>query len=301
MFGSDKKRKAKIFNYFAKSEQEKELFFSVELDDNFTEQSASAVSQIKKTKLSFIGLVENTKTSLAPNSIFVIEVLDNSVTVAIIARKGVFLDIKYLKKYSYEALHEVYQSILEKEVEYDRTWYESLENIITIVSYEIVYALPSEVVIVDNRLSDFYRVTVESSKFKDKKTTDNILKKKFQSVSGYNVDDVYMSVAQVTSKEAKEKGDIYAISMVEKEYFDSIESYLNSSGLVLKRFHSMGSSLYASFFLEDRDSKIRIHISNNIAYIMEKNTESGFEYQQFYLDDDDEAMILMAYGIQETI
>jgi len=301
LFRRNKIIKSKILNQLEKEKHDKEVSFYIDLDDRFQEQSTSVISQIKKTKFSFIPLLESTKTSVTPNSIFTIEVLDDNVTAVIASRKGLFLDIKHLKRYSYEDLHNIYQNILNKEVEYDRGWYESLENIMTIIFYETEYALPSEVVIIDNRLSDLYKVVVESSKFKDKKTIDNVLKKKFQSVSGYSVNEVHMTITQRPIRRLKDEGIIYVISMVEKEYFDSIEDHLKSSGLILKRYHSIGSSLYASFFLHGNESKMRIHISNNTAYVMEKHEDDGFEYHQFDLDSDIESLVLMAYGMQETI
>ena len=274
--------------------------FEIDLNEEFIEQPATIKAQFQKAHFSILEFIENTKTTLAPNEIFVIEILDETISVGIIIKKAFFLDIKYLKKYTYQELHQRYQKIVNKEVEYDRQWYENIENIVTILSYDIVYTLPQKVVVVDNRYSDFIKVTTKTGRFKDKKLLDNLIKKEFELASGYKEDDVYLQVTQRPLKETKDK-NIFIVSMAEKEYFDKINQYFTDSDLIIKRYHSIKSSLYSSFFVKDKNSAMRIHVEDNIAYTMEKHKESGFEYQQFNLEIDFTGIELVAYTMDEVI
>ena len=115
--------------------------YVVNVSEEFHEHPPTVIAQIKKLSKSFLDNAENIKTNIYPNELFIVEVLDESVSVGIISRKWLFLDIKYLKKYTFHELHKSYQRIIGKDVPYDRQWYEALDNIITIISYETLYSL----------------------------------------------------------------------------------------------------------------------------------------------------------------
>ena len=303
MFGIFKRksnsRKNKLIDRI-KGESSNSQEFAVDLNEGFEEKAPSIFAQFKKLSKSFLDNVENIRTNIYPNEIFVVEVLDESVSIAIVGRRWLFLDIKYLKKYTFYELHESYQRIIDKEVPYDREWYESLENIITIVSYETLYSLPKKMVIIDNRYSDFIKVTTKKGRFKDKEILKNLIKKELEMATGFKEEQIYKQVAQRPSEKNSDK-TIYVISVAEKEYYDKLSSYLQDSEFTIKRYHSIKSSLYSSFFTHQYEAVMRVHVVGSIAYTMQKHKESGFEYQQFNLEIDFTGIELVSYSMDEVI
>jgi len=301
-FRSDKKRKAKIIDRLESAERPKESLLSVDLDDSFTEPSTSAVAQIKKLRFNFIDLSETLLSSLSPSSVFAIEIEEDCVIAAIASRKGAFLDIKHLKKYTYGELHAIYEGVLGKKVEFDSAWLHSFENLLVILTYDILYALPSDVILIDNRHSEFLKVTIPHSKFNDKSAAENMLKKQIRSVSGYDSDEIYTGIAERIVKSEK-RGDetVYAVSMVEKEYYDEIEEYLKSSDFRFMRMYTLYALLYVSFGAEEMHTRLRVHVSGKSAYVVEKHKESGFDHMEFDLSEEYDSLLLMAYGAHEVI
>lgn len=274
--------------------------FFIDLNETFDEKTPSIIAQIKKLSKSFLDNVENIITNIYPNELFIVEVLDESVSVGIISRKWLFLDIKYLKKYTFYELHESYQRIVGKEVLFEQQWYESLENIITIISYETLYSLPKKMVIIDNRYGDFLKITIKKGRFKDKEMLQNLIKKEIEMASGYKEEQFYKQVTQRPTEKNSDK-TIFVISLLEKEYFDNLNEYLRESEFVVRRYHSLKSSLYSSFFVGNYQSVMRIHVIGNMAYVMQKYRESGFEYQQVNLELDYSSIELLAYSMDEVI
>jgi len=299
-FKRNNKRKNKLLHRIDdKGKIDDSETYSVDINDTFVEQSTSPYTQFKKLHWSFLDIVDNTVTSLVPHSILVIEILDDVVNVAILAKKGVFLDIKYLKKYSFEDLHMLHQRIISKEVEFDRSWYEEFENIVTIVSYDIIYTIPSKVVIVENRFNDFYNIQIKKGRFLDKAVIQNTLNREFESLSGYSHNDVYMTVTQ-RSGEKKDEQLRYMVSACEKEYFDRVEQYLNETDFSVKKMYSLKSAIYLSFFV-DKKTKMRLHIEGSTAYMMQKYPQIDFEFQQLNLETDLSVIETVALSIDETI
>jgi len=299
-FRRNKERKDKLLRRIdSKKRVDSSETYIVDIDDTFVEQSTSAFAQSKKLYWSFLDLIDNTITSLVPRSILVIEILEEVVSAAILTKKGVFLDIKYLKKFTYKDLHLLHQQIISKEVEFDRGWYEEFENILTIVSYDIIYTIPSKVVIVENRFSDFYNILIKKGRFLDKAVIQNTLNREFKSLSGYSHDDVYMTVTQ-RNRDKKDEQLIYAVSASEKKYYDKIEQYLNETDFSIKKMHSLKSSIYASFFT-DKKIKMRLHVEGSTAYMMQKYPQTDFEYQQLNLETDFSVIETVAQSVDETI
>jgi hypothetical protein len=301
-FRSDKKRKAKIINRFGSTDKPKESLLSIELDDSFKEQSVSAVTQIGKLRFNFIDFNENLITSLSPSSLFAVEIEEHHVTALIASRKGAFLDIRHLKRYSYEELHALYEGVLGEEVTYDIGWLQSFENILVILTHDILHTLPSDVLLIDNRHGDFQKVTIAHSKFNDKEAAHNMLRKQIRHLSGYALDEIYMSSCErVVTKEKKEDESIFAVSIVEKEYYDEIEEYLASSDFRFKRLYSVDALLYASFEAEKVETVLRIHVSGEKAYVLEKYSDRGFEHMAFDLSEEYDSLLLMVYGAHEVV
>lgn len=299
-FGSDKKRKAKIINRLESADKPKESLLSIDLDDTFHEQSASAIAQIRKLRFHFIDITETVTTSLSPSSVFAIEIEEKSVTAAIASRKGAFLDIKHLKRYTYEDLHAIYESVVGKEVEYDPVWLQTFENILVILTHDILYTLPSDILLIDNRHGDFQKITIPHSKFNDKEAAQNMLRKKIRQLSGYDADEIYMSSCErILTKKKQDNESVFAVSIVEKAYYDEIEEYLGSSDFRFRRLYSMYALLYASFEVGEAETVLRVHVTGETAYVVEKYKEKGFENMEFDLSEEYDSLLLMAYGAHE--
>lgn len=274
--------------------------YVVNVSEEFHERPPTVIAQIKKLSKSFLDNAENIKTNIYPNELFIVEVLDESVSVGIISRKWLFLDIKYLKKYTFHELHKNYQRIIGKDVPYDRQWYEALENIITIISYETLYSLPRKIVIVDNRYSDLIKIVTKKGRFKDKEILQNLIRKEVEMTSGYKEGEIYQQITQCQIEKNIEKSTFIA-SLVEKEHYDKLADYLYESEFIIRRYHSIKSSLYASFFNGSLSSVMRIHVDSNIAYVMQKYKDNEFEYQQFNLEIDFAGIELISYSMDEVI
>jgi len=301
-FRSDKKRKANIINKLESPDKPKVSPLSLNLDDRYKEQSASPIAQIRKLRFNPIDFIENITTSFSPSSVFVVEMLEIGVKAVIASRKGAFLEVKYLKNYSYEELHSIYEGVVSKEVEFDNEWIRNFENIFVILTHDILYELPSDVIVVDNRNSEFHKITIPHSKFKDNNASNNMLKKQIRAVTGYNSDEIYTSsVHRVIKKEKKEDESVFAVSLVEKAYYDEMETYLESSGFRFMRSYTIHALLYASFECDNAESTLRLHISGQNAYVVEKYRESAFEHIEFDLSADEDSLLGMIYNAHKVI
>ncbi|MBN2722361.1 MAG: hypothetical protein JXQ77_06030 [Campylobacterales bacterium] len=298
LFSRSNKRKEKIIELLSVKEPAAAKY-TLDVNDIFVEQSATVISQVKKMRLSFLEAVDNVITSLFPRSIFVIEMLSDVVTVSIVSKQGVFLDIKYLKSYTYDELHIVHKRITGVEAEMDHTWYESPENVITIVSYETIYALPSQIVIIQDAYCDFYKVSIQSSRFKDETMLNSAINKEIEAISGYGMSDVYATISPFRTGEKDRMHKL--VSICEKEAYDRIESYMDASDISIKKFHSVKSSLFSSSYTDDNASHFRIHVIGANAYTMYQNEDGSFDYQQFNLHYDYEALMALAANAPETV
>ncbi len=318
MFGFDrknKKRKEQIIKSLEKVGVGNKPKVNIDLDDTFVEQSASAFAQMKKIKFGMIETTEYIATSFSPASIMIVEILEHAATVAIVARNASFLDVRYIRTYTYKELHDIYERLVKKEVEYDENWLQSVENIIVILTYNIAQKIPTDIVLIDNRNNEFLKIGFTLSKLGDKEDTDIILHKHIRDESGYEKDEIYESVIPVETqkkqkkqkkqKEQKAKKEsvekIFAVSLVEKEYFDKIDSYLDNSDFRLLRLYSVYAAMYAVLDLGNANAKLWIHIVEDTAMCLEKYADGNFETMEIDLSETYDSLLQVAYLPNETV
>lgn len=308
-----------ILNFFRKREQQQARFANILgkesskrrvstnlkavpiLDDVFEETSAGVLAQIKKYPfLNLAEFIETQRTSFSKHTIFVVEILDDVVNAAIVSRKGVFLDIGFLKSYSYENLKDIYFQIVPDSSETLEEISSSIENIISIVAYDVVYALPKKIVIIENSNAELKELTIPAGRFSNDANINDLMLRELAIETGYTADEITYS----TIKKPFKKGDRsmgFLISWSEKEYFESVDDYVNKAGFELKKLHSIQSSLYASFSLKKRDAIMRIHVQDFYAYSLHKMSGEIFEYRRYDIKEEYEDLELMASQMQEVI
>lgn len=272
------------------------------LDDIFEEASTGVFAQIKKYTLlnSFAELLETQRTSLNKHTIFLVEILDNVVNAAIVSRKGVFLDIGFLKSYTYDELKDIYLKIVPNAKEDTQEIKTSIENIVSIVAYDVVYALPKKIVIIENTNGEFREISVRSGRFIDDSSARDLMVRELVLEAGAKESDIeYSAIKKPFKKGDKEMG--FLVSFVKKDYYEAVESYVERTGFTLKKIHSIESSLYSSFAFKGRLSVMRIHIQDNTAYTLHKVKNEKFEYYQYDIKEEYEALELTVLQMQEVI
>jgi len=271
------------------------------LDDVFTETSTGVFAQVKKYSfLNIAEFLETQRTSLNKNTVFIVEILDNVVNAAIISRKGVFLDVSFLKSYAYEELKDIYYKIVPDSKETSQEISNSIENIVSIVAYDVVYTLPKKIVIIENTHSDFKEISIRTGRFIDEKNAKEQMMRDLLMETGLSEDEIiYSAIKKPYKKNDKEIG--FLVSFIEKDYYDSVDSYVDEAGFNLKKIHSIKSSLYASFTLKDRTSIMRIHVQDNIAYSLLKIVDEDYEYYIYDIKEEYEALELTAQQMEEVV
>ncbi|MEA3330460.1 MAG: hypothetical protein U9Q29_02055 [Campylobacterota bacterium] len=271
------------------------------LDDIFEEASAGVISQIKKYPfLNLAEFIETQRTSFSKHTIFAVEILDDVVNVAIVSRKGVFLDIGFLKSYNYDDLKEIYFRIVPDSTDTLEEIRSSIESIVSIVAYDVVYALPKKIVIIENSNGELKEVCVSTGRFSNDANTNDLMLRELAIETGYSADEIAYSVIKKPFK----KGDSsmrFLVSWIEKIYFESVNKYIDEAGFELRKIHSIQSSLYASFSLKERESAMRVHIQGHHAYSLSKILNYNFEYQRYDITEEYEDLELMATQAEEVI
>lgn len=271
------------------------------LDDYFEESSTGVFAQIKKSPfLNIAEFIETQRTSFDKHSIFVIEIFDDVVNAAIVSRKGVFLDIGFLKNYTYEQLQEIYFKIVPDSQEEIEEIKNSVENIVSIIAYDVVYTLPKKIVIIESNNSDMKEVRVSTGRFANQENLHDLMMRELSIETGLNEDEIEHSIIQKPLK----KGDReinFLVSWVDKEYFQSVNSYVQEAGFELKKIHSLQSSLYSSFELNGRSAILRVHVEDNIAYTLYKSKEEEFQYQNYNITEMYEDLEFSASQAEEII
>ncbi len=303
-FSGNKKRKKRLANILGKGkgeESQKNSGSIPVLDDMFVEQSVSMFASLKKTPFAnFSEFIETQRTAITVNKIFVIEILHECVNAAIVSRQGVFLDIGFLKTYSFDDLKEIYFKITGSMEDLDETFNESIESIISIISYDIIYALPTKIVVIEATHSDLLEINVAKGRFMNEKDTHSVMMRELSSYTGYEENDIiYSAIKRSVKKDDKEIG--YIISLVEKTYCQGVESYLEDAGFQLKKLHSLKSALYSSFSLESKNSKMRLHVVGESAYGLVKARGREFEYFHYVISADYETLEIHALEVDEVI
>ena len=301
LFGKRRKRKERIASYLEKGQEETREPTPVPvLDDVFEEQSTGVIAQIRKTPLAFAEFIETQRTSLNKRRIFILEILDESVNAAIVARKGVFLDIDFLKSYSYETLRELYFRIVPDADRQQTELRSSVENIISIIAYDAVFTLPDSIVIIEHADSDLKEINIPTGRFEDEARINDMMMRELSAETGLGETEMVYSAIRRPFK----KGDpahTFTVSLAERRFYEGIETYLREAGFGLKKLHSVKSSLYASFALHGRESAMRIHIDGANAYVLYKTDTEGFEYLHFDLGRDLDDLQTIAQQMEEVI
>ncbi|WP_321778160.1 hypothetical protein [Sulfurimonas sp.] len=308
-----------ILNFFRKKEKQRAYFADILgkessktkesggsrlvpiLDDVFEETSTGVLAQIKKYPfLNLAEFLETQRTSFNKHTIFVVEILDDVVNAAIVSRKGVFLDIGFLKSYSYENLKDIYFQIVPDSTDTLEEISNSIENIISIVAYDVVYALPKKIVIIENSNSDLKELTISTGRFSNDANINDLMLRELAIETGYSEDEIiYSNIKKLFKKGDRAIG--FLISWSEKIYFESVDDYVNKAGFELKKLHSIQSSLYASFSLKDRDATMRIHVQDFYAYSLYKIKNEIFEYRRYDIKEEYEDLELIVSQMQEVI
>ena len=303
LFKRDKKQKERFAGILGKSGEKASTTIRPIpiLDDEFTEASTGIFAQLKKYPfLDVLELLETTKTSLSIHSIFVIEILNDTVNAAIVSRKGVFLDIGFLKSYSYDDLMDIYSKIVSDVASSPEEIKNSIENVISIVAYDVVYALPKKIVIIESSNSELREVSIRTGRFTDDSDAEDLMMRDIVLSTGFNRDEIIYSIIKKPFKKG-DKEIRFLVSLAQKEYYDSIDSYVNEAGFSLKKIHSLESSLYASFKLRGRSAIMRIHVQDSIAYTLHKIVDENFEYNIYDIKEEYEALELTALRMEEVI
>lgn len=271
------------------------------LDDYFEEASTGVFAQIKKSPfLNIAEFIETQRTSFDKHSIFIIEIFDDVVNATIVSRKGVFLDIGFLKHYTYEQLQEIYFKIVPDSQEEIEEIKNSVENIVSIIAYDVVYTLPKKIVIIENNNSDMREVRVSTGRFANQENLHDLMMRELSIETGLNEDEIEHSIIQKPLKKG-DKEINFLVSWVDKEYFKSVNSYVQEAGFELKKIHSLQSSLYSSFELNGRSAILRVHVEDNIAYTLYKSKEEEFQYQNYNITEMYEDLEFSASQAEEII
>ena len=271
------------------------------LDDQFEEASTGVFAQIKKYPiLNIAEFLETQRTSFNKHSIFIVEILDDVVNASIVSRKGTFLDIGFLKSYSYDDLKDIYFKIVPDSKETSGEIKNSVESIVSIVAYDVVYALPKKIVIIENSNSELKEISVIAGRFIDESDAKDLMLRDLSFETGLSEDKIVYSAIKKPFKKGNKKLS-FLVSLVEKEYYDSVNEYMNEAGFALKKIHSIESSLYASFSLKDRSAVMRIHVQNAFAYTLHKTKGESFEYYAYDINNEYETLELTSLQMEEVI
>ena len=271
------------------------------LDDHFEEASTGVFAQIRKSPLlNAAEFLETQRTSFNKHTLFVIEILDEVVNAAIVSRKGVFLDIGFLKSYTFEQLKDLYFQIVPGADESIDEIKSSVESIVSIVAYDVVYALPRKIVIIENNNGDIKEIKVPAGRFGNEENVRDLMMRELTVETGLGEEEIEYSAI----RKPFNKGDRdieFLVSWVDKEYFESVNTYVEEAGFELKKIHSLQSALFASFSLKGRSSILRVHVQGSLAYTLYKTEDEGFEYRSYDISEMYEDLEFAASRAEEVV
>jgi hypothetical protein len=271
------------------------------LDDHFEEASTGVFAQIRKSPLlNAAEFLETQRTSFNKHTLFVIEILDEVVNAAIVSRKGVFLDIGFLKSYTFEELKDLYFQIVPDADESIDEIKSSVESIVSIVAYDVVYALPRKIVIIENNNGDIKEIKVPAGRFGNEENVRDLMMRELTVETGLGEEEIEYSAI----RKPFNKGDRdieFLVSWVDKEYFESVNTYVEEAGFELKKIHSLQSALFASFSLKGRSSILRVHVQGSLAYTLYKTDDEGFEYRSYDISEMYEDLEFAASRAEEVV
>lgn len=271
------------------------------VDDVFKEQSTGVIAQLRKTPFFRLAdFLEMQRTSFKKESLFVLEILNDKVNIAIVSRKGLFLDINLIKTYTYENLYKIYQEIV---VDTDVSVGDiigSVENIVSIIAYDIVFSLPSKVVIVGENFGQLKEIRISAGRFNDELNLENIMLRELMLETGYSTSEIIYSAIKKPLKN-QDKASAFLVSLCDKEVFNSVDEFLKEAKFSLKKLHSIQSSIYASFPTNPKFYIARLHIANEKVYMLEKNKTEAFEFHEFNINESYDDILALCLVMDEVI
>lgn len=300
LFNKNAKQKERFAGILAQEEEVRKKPIPI-LDDTFEEESTGVLSQLKKYPFfRFAEFIKTQRTSFNKQSVFVVEILHDAVNVAVVARKGVFLDVVFLKSYSYETLKKSYEHIVPNSKNALEEIKNSTETIISIVGYDIAFTLPKMLVIIDGNHGGLSEIAIPAGRFDDKSYGEESMLRELSSETGFDKEDLTFSAIKKPFK----KGDNelgFLVSWAEKEYYDSMYGHITNAGFEMKKLHSLHSSFFASFALKEYESAMRIHVQGDTAYLLKKEKQNPFEFYLFNIFEEYESIQTLSLDIEHVI
>ncbi|GEM_PF-4197505 len=300
--GSSRKRKDTIVKNLTTTLQGKSGAYPISIEDTFKAPSSSWYAQLRKSRGTPLEVVDSLKTALVANALLLIEILPTAISVAIVAKRSVLMEIKYLEHYTYEALHQAHERITQETIPYVADTYRSLEMILNIIAYEAIYRLPHRMVVIDDTITQFYGI----SKAPTASPSDGspISSKEFQILSGYPPHEVYETrtlYPNPSKANAPHEDRVYLFSIAQKEAVDSLSRGVGVLGYEIKKLHALYSALYSTLANRSQGTQMRIHVVERTAYCLQRHTNGAFETHEYDLSYEYEGLELVTYRMDEVI
>jgi hypothetical protein len=272
------------------------------LEDGFVEESPSPFVQMRKFPYANPAeVIETVVTGLVKKSLFLVEVREEGVNAAVISRKGSFLDISLLKSYSNEAIRTIYRQLIQNEAISQEIPEEvGMELIIPAVISDLEVNLPTETVIIHEEMVAMYEVAIDVGRFGDDKDLQRGMLREVGLLAGADPKTLQLSVIKKVRKKKAPKAEFH-VCAADKEVFEQLQAYLEEGGYALKRMHALSTLLFASLWQQGEGEAMLLYAVGNIAYLLQKATGGGFEYNAYDLAEDMESVELLVSSSDEVV